>query len=225
LLEGRYPKEYASSYTKDIDADNLTNRAKELAAAAKGIKPSSLEAAKTAVAFACEDYIRWADLFSERLETVKPTGLHKFARALCLTMLGYLPTRPNACPFCIQYGRDRSCRNCGYAVTHGRCDDANSAFSLFIEEFMELGRLIYQDTDELKYNSIYVKQILNITIKNSIEIAWQMKNGLPSATAMQLMQQKAAYLDIMINLLPVELLGEDVKERCLLVQKALLDYW
>jgi hypothetical protein len=203
----------------------MTHRAEELEAAAKGINRASLEAAKVAIASACEEYIRWADLFSERLGAVKPSELHKFCRALSLTMLGHLPTRPNTCPFCIQYGRDKSCLDCGYAATHGRCDEVQSAFSLFIEAFVELGRLIYQDTNELKCHPVYAKRLLNITIQTSIDIARKMQEDLPSASAIQLMQRKAAYLGGMIKLLPVELFGEEVKDRCRLVQKALINYW
>ena len=94
----------------------MTDRIKELEAAALAIDPASLEAAKAAITESCQEYIRWADLFSRRLETVEPSGLHKFARALGLTMLGHLPTRPGTCPFCIQYGRDKSCRGRGAAT-------------------------------------------------------------------------------------------------------------
>ena len=60
----------------------MTDRAKELEAAAEAIDPTSLQAAKAAVAASCEEYIRWADLFSWRLETIEPSEMHKFARAL-----------------------------------------------------------------------------------------------------------------------------------------------
>ena len=83
----------------------MTDRAKELEAAAKDIDPASLQAAKAAIDVNCREYLRWADLFSRRLETIKPEELHKFARALSLTLLGHLPTRPATCPFCIQYGQ------------------------------------------------------------------------------------------------------------------------
>ena len=209
----------------EIDADIMTLRGEELEAAANGINPASLDAAKVAVAIDCEEYLRWADLFTERLGIVEPSELHKFARALSLTMLGHLPTRPGTCPFCIQYGRDNSCLDCGYAATHGRCDEVDSAFSIFIEAFMEMGRLIYQDINELKYHPIYAKMQLNIAIETSVGLATRMQDDLPSASTLQLMQQKAAYLDGMINALPVELLGEDIKGQCRLVQKALLNYW
>ena len=86
----------------------MTDRAEELEAAAKDIDLESLQAAKSAVAASCQEYIRWADLFSRRLETVEAAELHKFARAFSLTLLGHLPTRPGTCPFCIQYDRDRA---------------------------------------------------------------------------------------------------------------------
>ena len=118
----------------------MTDRAKELEAAAKDINPATLQTAKAAIDVNCREYLRWADLFSGRLETVQPEELHKFARALALTLLGHLPTRPGTCPFCIQYGRSQSCEGCGYAGTHGRCDAEDSSFSLFIEAFQELGK-------------------------------------------------------------------------------------
>src|SRR5512137_2875361 len=129
--------------------EDMTDCAGELDAAANAIDAASLQAAKAAVAASCQEYIRWADLFSRRLESLPDDQLHKFARAFALTLLGHLPTRPATCPFCIQYGHDKSCHGCGYAATHGRCDADDSAFSLFIESFQELGRLIYQDTGEL----------------------------------------------------------------------------
>lgn len=70
----------------------MTNRAKELEAAAKDIDLESLQAAKAAIVVNCREYLRWADLFSRRLEAVEAVELHKFARALSLTLLGHLPT-------------------------------------------------------------------------------------------------------------------------------------
>ena len=127
----------------------MTDRAGELEAAASLIDTESLDAAKAAIIIVCQEYLRWADRFIRRLETVEPDQLHKFGRALALTLLGHLPTRPGTCPFCIQYGKSRSCQGCGYAATHGRCDADDSSFSLFIEAFQELGKAIYQDTGQL----------------------------------------------------------------------------
>ncbi len=59
----------------------MTNGANELEAAAKNIDPASLQAAKIAIDVNCREYLRWADLFSSRLETVKAAEMHKFARA------------------------------------------------------------------------------------------------------------------------------------------------
>jgi hypothetical protein len=203
----------------------MTDRAKELEAAAKDIDIESLQAAKDAVAASCADYVRWAELFSRRLETVQAAELHKFARAFSLTLLGHLPTRPGTCPFCIQYDRDRACTGCGYAATHRRCDAEDSAFSLFIEAFQELGRAIYQDTGELGCSPHDARMHLNLFIKVSRDVAMRLQEDLPSAGAQRLMELKAAYLDTMVWLLPGLLLSEEVRERCLLVRRTLLNYW
>jgi hypothetical protein len=203
----------------------MTNRAKELEAAAKDIGPASLQAAKAAIDVNCREYLRWADLFSRRLETVEAVELHKFARAFSLTLLGHLPTRPGTCPFCIQYDRDKSCTDCGYAATHGRCDADDSAFSLFIEAFQELGRVIYQDTGELDCSPRDARMFLNLTIKVTRDEATRLQEDLPSASALRLMELKAAYLDAMIWLLPGLLLSEEVQERSRLVRRMLLNYW
>jgi hypothetical protein len=203
----------------------MTDRAKELEAAAKDINPASLQAAKAAIVVNCREYLRWADLFSLRLETVQAAEMHRFARAMSLTLLGHLPTRPATCPFCIQYDRDQACAGCGYAATHGRCDADDSAFSLFIEAFQELGRSVYQDTGKLCCSPHDARMHLNLTIKVSREAAMRLQEELPSAGAQQLMELKAAYLDTMIRLIPGPLLCEEVRERCLLVRRMLLNYW
>lgn len=203
----------------------MTDRPKELEAAAKDIAQASLQAAKYAVAASCAEYIRWADRFSCRLESVPAAELHKFARAFSLTLLGHLPTRPGTCPFCIQYDRDRSCQGCGYAATHGRCDAEDSAFSLFIEAFQELGRSVYQDTGELCCSPHDARMHLDLSIRATRDLAMRLQEDLPSAGAMRLMELKAVYLDAMIRLLPGLLLSEEVQERCLLVRKMLLNYW
>ena len=203
----------------------MTDRAEELEAAAKDIDPASLQAAKGAVAASCTEYIRWAELFSKRLDTVEPFDLSKFTRALALTMLGHLPTRPGTCPFCIQYGSDRSCLGCGYALTHGRCDSDDSAFSLFIEAFQELGRVIYLDTGELRCSSGKAKRLLRVSLLASAEAARQLLADLPSASTLQLMERKAAYLDRMVDLVPFALLSEDARDKGQEVQKKLENYW
>jgi hypothetical protein len=197
----------------------------ELETAACGISSESLQTAIVAIEISCKDYLRLADLFSQRLDVIEPHQIHKFARALTLTILGHLPTRPGTCPFCIQFGKDRSCKGCGYALTHGRCDSDDSSFSLFIEAFQELGRVVYQDTGEMKWNSNDAKMRLKNCIQSSCDLARQLQEDLPKATALQLMQQKKEYLDGMLCHLPVDLLSEEVKEQCCLVQKALEDYW
>jgi len=203
----------------------MTDRASELEAAASLITIESLDAANAAVIISCQEYLRWADLFSRRLARVRPDELHKFGRALALTMLGHLPTRPGTCPFCIQYGRSQSCQGCGYAGTHGRCDADASSFSLFIEAFHTLGKAIYQDTGKLKCHPDDARKELSSSIQVSRDLAIRMIEFLPSTSALVLMERKAWYLDQMIRVLPVALVDQEVEERRLLVQKALLNYW
>jgi hypothetical protein len=203
----------------------MTDRAGELEAAASLITLESLDAANAAVIISCQEYLRRADLFSRRLATVRPEELHKFGRALALTLLGHLPIRPGTCPFCIQYGRSQSCQGCGYAGTHGRCDADASSFSLFIEAFQELGKAIYQDTGKLRCHPDDARKELSSSIQVSRDLAIRMIEFLPSTSALVLMERKAWYLDQMIRVLPVALVDQDVEERRLLVQKALLNYW
>ena len=203
----------------------MTDRASELEAAASLITHESLDAANAAVIINCQEYLRLADLFSRRLETVLPEELHKFGRALALTMLGHLPTRPGTCPFCIQYGRSQSCEGCGYARTHGRCDCNDSTFSIFIEAFQELGRAIYQDAGELNCHPDDAEKELSSSIQASRDLTIRMIEFLPTNSALELMERKAWYLDQMIRVLPVALMDQEVEERRSLVQKALLNYW
>jgi hypothetical protein len=203
----------------------MTDRAEELQAAAEAIDSASLESAKVAVAASCEEYIRWADLFFRRLQTLEPLDLHKFARALALTMLGHLPTRPETCPFCIQYGKDRNCQGCGYALTHGRCDYIDSSFSLFIEAFQELGRAIYQDTGENLSMPKEARVMMHAWLENSAKITRGMKEDLVNASCLQLMECKALYLDEMICTIPLVFFSEEVWEKCRSVRTALNDYW
>lgn len=205
----------------------MTNRAKELEAAANGIDPSSLHAAKAAMDINCREYLRWADLFSSRLETIEPEKLHQFARALSLTLLGHLPTRPATCPFCIQYGNDKSCDGCGYAATHGRCDADDSAFSLFIESFQELGRSIYQDTDAGRWDgsSIQTKKILSAVLQASRELTVRLQEDLPSLSALQLMGRKQIYISSMVLMLPISLFSGDAQRYFFILQDRLRGYW
>ncbi|HEX7445469.1 MAG TPA: hypothetical protein VF300_03685 [Methanothrix sp.] len=203
----------------------MTDRPSELEEAASLITHESLDAANNAVIINCQEYLRWADLFFRRQETVLPEELHKFGRALALTMLGHLPTRPGTCPFCIQYGRSQSCQGCGYARTHGRCDADDSTFSIFIEAFHTLGRAIYQDAGKLNCHPDEARRSLSSSIQDSRDLTVQMTGALPSASALELMERKAWYLDQMIRVLPLALMDQEVEERCRLVQKALRDYW
>ena len=203
----------------------MTHRARELQAAAEAIHPAALEEAKAAIATSCREYLRWADMFSLRLQSLPDEKLHHFARALALTLLGHLPTRPATCPFCIQYGKDRSCSGCGYAATHGRCDEDDSAFSLFIEAFQELGRAVYQDTGKMGCPAEEVRKQLYSCIDASIKLVRKTEQALESASTRDLMMLKAHHIRAMINLIPVQLLSEEVAVRLQTVKEALDNYW
>ena len=203
----------------------MDDRARELEAAAEAIAPAALQAAKDAIATSCAEHIRWADLFSCRLESLPDEKLHQFARSLALTMLGHLPTRPGTCPFCIQYGRDRACAGCGYAATHGRCDEEDSAFSLFIEAFQELGQAVYRDMERMKCSSEDVRRQLLASIRASCEVTYKLQEELAIADPSQLMEMKAAYIMAMIGFIPTAILSHEVSERRKKVAETLKNYW
>ena len=206
----------------------MTGNARSLEDAANEIMPLNLDAARGAIMESCREYIRLADLFSCRLESVVPQDLHKFARAFSLTLLGHLPTRPNTCPFCIQYGHDRACTGCGYAATHGRCDADDSAFSLFIESYQELGRLIFQEIDgpaKSICDAKETRQQLLSAIQASVRLAEQMQVKLPALSALHLMQEKQRYISLMIEQLPLSLLSVDVARQLQHLQEKLKRYW
>ncbi len=204
---------------------DMIDRVDGLDSASGAINAQSLQAARSAIAEGAGEYLRWAQIFSQRLQTVEPADLHKFARALALTMLGHLPTRPATCPFCIQYGMDRGCKGCGYALTHGRCDSEQSAFSRFIEAFVELGRAIYQDTTQHPLDPDQARSLLQTSLSSSREAAMQMLEDLPTVSARTLMERKAWYLDRMIALIPLSVFSDEVEVRSMEVRDALKDYW
>jgi hypothetical protein len=198
--------------------------ARELDDAARELDPGAVESAKSAMARCCEDSLRWADLFAERLETILDADLYKFARALALCQLGHLPTRPETCSFCLQYAPIQ-CRGCGYALTHGRCEDQLSAFSQFIEAFTDLGKSIYQDTGSLCLPPAQARIVLRSSISASSHAARALLRDLPGASGRELMELKAAYLERGIELLPLSLLESVVEEKRNVVRESLKDYW
>jgi hypothetical protein len=199
-------------------------RADELDEAARALDPEAVEAAKSAIARGCEEALRWADLFAERLDKIGDADLHKFARALALCQMGHLPTRPETCPFCLQYSPKR-CRGCGYAQTHGRCEDQLSAFSQFIEAFTILGKDIYQDTGRLLLPPAQARAVLRSSILAFSHAARGLLHDLPAASCRELMELKAAYLERTIDLLPTCLLDAAVEEKRRRVRESLKDYW
>jgi hypothetical protein len=201
----------------------------DLEKASLTISTESLEKAKKAISIDCAEYLKWARLLAERLEGISSDmDQKKFAKALALTMLGYLPTKPTTCPFCIQYSGDRTCKGCGYALTHGgRCDEETSAFKLFIEAFQDLGKVILQDhnTLELSLDAEERLQMLQKSIDCSIMYAEQMIQDLPDASTNQLMEIKVTYLDRMICLIPLCFFSDDVQNEYTKVREILKDYW
>ncbi|MGB4652550.1 hypothetical protein [Methanothrix sp.] len=203
----------------------MSHRAGDLEEAAASIDAASLDAARKAVLRGCQELIFWLELFCRQLDKVESEELHKFARALSLTVLGHLPTRPEGCPFCIQHGKSQSCQGCGYAATHGRCDLDRSAFNLFIEAFTLLGRAIYQDTEGLRCYPDEARLILDLCISSSRRLTVEMMEDIGSLSTRELMERKSRYLGQMLDALPRELFGLEVTEQWQRVKRALLDYW
>ena len=197
---------------------------RELDEVALALDPGAVEAARSATAGGCEEALRWAALFAATLEKIGDADLHKFARALALCQMGHLPTRPETCPFCLQYS-PLQCIGCGYARTHGRCEDAASAFSQFIEAFTDLGKAIYQDAGSLCVPPAQARIVLQSSISASSHAARALLTDLPAASGRELMELKAAYLERTIDLLPTSLLGPEVEEKRSLVRESLKDYW
>jgi len=201
---------------------------KGLEDAAAAISPDSLDKAKSAIAIDCKEYIRWANIMAESLDKKVNTAeeVKRFARAVALCLLGHLPVKPWTCPFCIQYSGDQSCKGCGYALTHGgRCDKDSSAFSQFIEAFHELGQAIYQDNEEVSFDLSYAKNILKRSFCQSSMAAKKMIEGMPKASAFELMEMKARYLHEMALLIPIILLSSNSQEKLQEVKNKLDSYW
>jgi len=200
----------------------------DLEAAAAAINQESLLKAKLAIEERCKEHLRWMDLMEDSLGSKinVQKDLKKFAKALALCQLGYLPTKPETCPFCIQYSKGRSCIGCGYAATHGgRCDLDTSAFSQFIEAFQELGSEIYQDQEAPDFDFDLARKEIEESIHRSKDAAVEMLEGLCSLSTFQLMERKACYIEKMIDLVPARLLSEEVQKKRCQVKEKLKSYW
>ena len=197
----------------------------ELEAAASKISNVTLESVKLSISLSCKEYIFWSKLFSDVLAKTQESELYKFARAFSLCLLGHLPVSPETCPFCKQYGHNDNCTGCGYALTHGRCDSEDSAFSQLIEAFQELGKAIYQSTGDLCCPSYVAKSVLEKSIQDSTEVSRSMLISLERATAFNLMELKTEYFRRTICLIPQNIFPEEISKRCILVKETLKDYW
>jgi hypothetical protein len=201
----------------------------DLEKASLSISSESLQEAKKAISIDCAEYLKWARLLAEKWEGISSDmDKKKFAKALALTMLGSLPTKPITCPFCIQYSGDQTCKGCGYALTHGgRCDEETSTFKQFIEAFQDLGKAILQDHDtyEPSLDAEEGLRMLQKSIDSSIIKAEQMVQDLPDASTNQLMEIKVRYLDQMICLIPLLFFSDEVQNEYTKVRERLKDYW
>ncbi|MBN1323466.1 MAG: hypothetical protein JW986_05630 [Methanotrichaceae archaeon] len=193
----------------------------DLLQAAGEISTSTLAQAKDAIVERTAEFLEIAKgLELSRMDKGRALDL---ARALSLTQIGYLPVRPETCPFCIQYGRGGHCIGCGYARTHGRCDEDNSAFSLFIEAFHELGSAIFLDRFTTAPANFLDR--LQRSLDGSVDLAQRMIEDLPEASVNGMMELKRYYIHDMIDILPLDLLSPEVFEKAVVVQEALDSYW
>jgi hypothetical protein len=197
----------------------------ELEAAASKISNATLESVKLSISSHCKEYIFWSKLFYDVLLRTQEYELYKFARAFSLCLLGHLPIGPETCPFCKQYGGNGNCAGCGYALTHGRCDGDESAFSQLIESLQELGRAIYQSTGVLRVPSDMAKSILEKSIQDSAEASRSMLVSLERANAFNLMELKSEYFRRTICLIPQNIFPEEISRKCISVEETLKDYW
>jgi len=197
----------------------------DLKDATSTITDTSLKSARLALEFDCIEYLYWAELFAERLEKVEDFELQKFARAYSLCLLGQLPTKPKTCPFCIQYGKDKGCIGCGYALTHGDCEDENSAFNQFIEAFQEFGKAIYQETAKLSCSPELTRRALTTSIYASNKAAREMLDRIQKASTLRFMELKAHYMDQMISSVPRDLFSDEIRQKYIFVKGKLKDYW
>lgn len=108
-----------------------------------------------AVRECAESFMRELKVLEAGLDSVRTLEqADRFARALALYEMAYLPTRPQTCPFCLEYADDR-CGECGYARTHGGiCNDDRSAFVAFVEALNSLGAAVKAIPDPAVFVSL-----------------------------------------------------------------------
>ena len=69
------------------------------------------------------------------------------------------------------------------------------------------------------------RHILPSCIQSSIEAVLQMEQALASASTLDLMQLKAKHMGKIVDLIPVQLLSQEVAIRRQKVKSALRNYW
>jgi hypothetical protein len=196
--------------------------------AAATIEPGSLEKAKAAILSRCEEYLAVLERMGEALELKVHTAddERRFAKALAMYQLAYLPTRPETCPFCVQHSGGERCEGCGYALTHGgRCDADTSSFGRLIESAHELAGLIYLIAGDAVFGACRGRRLLRRSIQASRTATRDLMKDLPDASAFRLMEIKAEYIVSILGLIPVELIDPSVKEKRAEVVERAGRYW
>jgi len=196
--------------------------------AAATIEPESLENAKAAILSRCEEYLAVLERMDAALELKAHTAddERRFARALAMYQLAYLPTRPETCPFCVQHSGGERCEGCGYALTHGgRCDADTSSFGRFIESAHELAGLIYLVQGDAVFEAGRGRRLLRRSIEASLTATRDLMKDLPDASAFRLMEIKAEYIVSILGLIPVELIDPRAEDKRAEVVERAGRYW
>lgn len=210
----------------------------ELELAANGVSQAALSRAIEGIHLRCEEMIENLRVL-ERSFLTKTNDVEMLGKMVSITslyILGYLPVRPDTCPFCQEFA-DARCHECGYAKTHGGiCNTDGSIFVRFIESLQEIGFSLvrpfsldpafYGQPDETEIKLDEVSSSILSLIKGSIEVTESFEEMLErldpnrEGSVRKLMEIKARYIRDMIELLPLDYLSNDV----VIIQKELLRY-
>lgn len=225
----------------DFAPERSAEQDRSLQDAADAVSPTALQAALRAILERAESLNRMLGLLESGLDRVRtPEEADRFARAVALYEMAYLPVRPETCPFCQEYADDR-CGECGYARTHGGiCNRDSSSFVAFIEALNLLGTAVKAIPDPSIFTSqpkgdfVNTKEILQRSIDDAAKATAELIRDLltvddetPSKRATSyLMDQKAMYLRRMIRIMPLAAIHSPEPERlCREVLSSLERYW
>ncbi len=183
--------------------------------AASGISQRSLSKAKDATRIRAERFLDILKAMEGRLQAVDRD--HRFAKALALYELAYLPLRPEMCPFCLEYADDR-CEECGYAKTHGGiCDRESSRFVQLTDAINELAISIkFSDAEDLDID------VLESSIDSARTSTLALISKLEGLDASGFMQTKSWYIKNILSAIPVKGSLEQLRQECL---KRAERYW